>query len=200
VLRIGVGAGRCESKACRRRDAAPGCMAVTGTHQQLYASVLAMGWTRRSRTTRQTCGLCYVKLHSGLESRSSLPFSFPSSITCACMVISLGCASYAQSDAALQYCSAATTGRWDKRPCLTYPRTPPPPSRRHPVFLGGGAPAATAPAHGLLGSLFALGAATPLLEGFHIGLGLPMPAGDLGAQMHSLGVVGDKKPPGIRKA
>jgi hypothetical protein len=71
VLRIGVGAGRCES----RRDAAPGCMAVTGTHQQLYASVLAMGWTRRSRTTRQTCGLFLSSFHRRLPAHAwSLPW------------------------------------------------------------------------------------------------------------------------------
>jgi hypothetical protein len=65
----------------------------------------------------------------------------------------------------------------------------------------------SAPKHGLeqLGSLFSLGAEAPLLEGFDLGLRLPMPGGAagafsgtgelLGAQMHSLGVRSGTSPP-----
>ncbi|RCV41846.1 hypothetical protein SEVIR_9G165300v4 [Setaria viridis] len=91
-------------------------------------------------------------------------------------------------------------------------------ARRAPVFglgLGGGGGAhppmpssSSSQAGGLLGSLFALGAAAPLLDGpaapmlegrgaglFDLGLGLPVPggavggAGDAGVQMQGLGLI-----------
>ncbi|TVU46095.1 hypothetical protein EJB05_05613, partial [Eragrostis curvula] len=92
-------------------------------------------------------------------------------------------------------------GSTRKRPRLAPP--PPPASRRHPVHVfsgAGGAPATSnpmpPPPQGLLGSLFALGAGAPLLEGrgpgFDLGLGLPVPSGgafgELGAQMQGLGL------------
>ncbi|KAK3149968.1 hypothetical protein QOZ80_3AG0225520 [Eleusine coracana subsp. coracana] len=83
-------------------------------------------------------------------------------------------------------------GSTRKRPRLAHPHMPPPASRRHVVF---GANAATAappapPTQGLLGSLFALGAA-PLLEGrggtagFDLGLGLTMPSGAAFGEMQA---------------
>jgi hypothetical protein len=72
-------------------------------------------------------------------------------------------------------------GSTRKRP-RPLPHHPMPPARRHHVG---------SPPQGLLGSLFALGAA-PLLEGrggFDLGLGLPMPGAFGGAgEMHGLGL------------
>jgi hypothetical protein len=70
---------------------------------------------------------------------------------------------------------------------------PMPPARRHYVGFGGATAPPSAPPQGLLGSLFALGAA-PLLEGrggFDLGLGLPMPGAFGGAgEMHGSGLGG----------
>ncbi|OEL18171.1 hypothetical protein BAE44_0020812 [Dichanthelium oligosanthes] len=102
-------------------------------------------------------------------------------------------------------------GSTRKRPRLAHHHHPPA-ARRSPVFglgLGGGAPPMSVPplpssssqGGGLLGSLFALGAAAPLLEGrgagvgFDLGLGLhaggPLGGGgEVGVQMQGLGLRG----------
>jgi len=107
-------------------------------------------------------------------------------------------------------------GSTRKRPRLAHHHhQPPPAARRAPVFglgLGGGVPPlpSSAQAGGLLGSLFALGATGPLLEGpaappllegrgagFDLGLGLPAGGtlggggGEAGMQMQGLGLRGD---------
>ncbi|GJN24057.1 hypothetical protein PR202_gb11768 [Eleusine coracana subsp. coracana] len=85
-------------------------------------------------------------------------------------------------------------GSTRKRPRLAHPHMPPPASRRHVVF-GANAPTTAPPTQGLLGSLFALGAA-PLLEGrggaagFDLGLGLTMPGGAGFGEMQGLGLRG----------
>ncbi|CAL4943233.1 unnamed protein product [Urochloa decumbens] len=115
-------------------------------------------------------------------------------------------------------------GSTRKRPRLAHHHHSPAAARRAPLFVGLGLSAGTgappnnmppmpsssssqAAAGGLLGSLFALGAAAgPLLEGptapplgagFDLGLGLPAPgggtlggAGDVGVQMQGLGLRG----------